>query len=164
MVGSKIHDSKAVSLEEPPSLMGFKPPSSSELNQKNNLVSSDGPVVAEKSTGFAFPNATFTNTAVQPSLLVTQPTLTSDKSVSPEQLNVAPPMYGLEGKVASSKEPNATSRVVSFLSVSSADNVPKFIFASSSSASESTSLKFGVCSGQKPEISTRYVYLLVPTM
>ncbi|KAG6680482.1 hypothetical protein I3842_13G045400 [Carya illinoinensis] len=153
VVGSKIHDAKAVTLEKPPSLMGFKPPSSSELNQTNDLVSSDGPVVAEKSTGFAFPKATFTNTAVQPSLLVTQPTLTSDKSVSPAQLNVAPPMYDLEDKVASSKEPNATSRVASFLSVSSADNVPKFVFDSSSSASESSSLKFGVCSGKKPEIS-----------
>ncbi|KAG7948976.1 hypothetical protein I3843_13G037000 [Carya illinoinensis] len=153
VVGSKIHDAKAVTLERPPSLMGFKPPSSSELNQTNDLVSSDGPVVAEKSTGFAFPKATFTNTAVQPSLLVTQPTSASDKSVSPAQLNVAPPIYDLEDKVASSKEPNATSRVASFLSVSSADNVPKFVFDSSSSASESSSLKFGVCSGKKPEIS-----------
>ncbi|KAG7948972.1 hypothetical protein I3843_13G037000 [Carya illinoinensis] len=157
VVGSKIHDAKAVTLERPPSLMGFKPPSSSELNQTNDLVSSDGPVVAEKSTGFAFPKATFTNTAVQPSLLVTQPTSASDKSVSPAQLNVAPPIYDLEDKVASSKEPNATSRVASFLSVSSADNVPKFVFDSSSSASESSSLKFGVCSGKKPEISDSFL-------
>lgn len=159
-----IHDAKAVILEKPPSPMEFKPPSSSQLNQKYDLVSSNGPIVAEKSTtGFAFSKVTFTNTAVQPSLLVTQPTLMSDKSVSPEQLNVAPPMYGLEDKVASSKEPNAMSSVANFLSVSSADNVPQFIFASSST-SESASLKFGVCSGQKPEISNRYVYLLVLTV
>lgn len=160
----KTHCADAVSMEKPPSLLGFKAPASSSLNQNYDLASSVGPVVAEKGTGFAFPSATFTSMAAQPAVLMTESTFTSDKSTPPEQLKVAPLMFGLGGKAALLKEPNGTAPVTSFASVSSADKVPQFVFASSFSASESAGLKFSVSSDAKPESSSRSADLLVLTM
>lgn len=51
----KNSSAEAATPENPPSLLGFKRPVSSALNQNSGLVTSDGPVVAEKSTGFSFP-------------------------------------------------------------------------------------------------------------
>ncbi|KAG6677655.1 hypothetical protein I3842_14G038300 [Carya illinoinensis] len=150
----KTHYTEAVTMEKPPSLLGFKAPASSSSNQNYDLVSSVGPMVAEKGTGFAFPSATFTSMAAQPAVPVTESTFTSDKSAPPEQLKVAPPMFGLGGNAALPKEPNATPPVGSFASVSSADKVPQFVFGPSFSASESAGLKFSVCSDAKLESSS----------
>ncbi|XP_018857851.1 nuclear pore complex protein NUP1 isoform X2 [Juglans regia] len=152
----KTHYTEAVTMEKPPSLLGFKSPASSSSNQNHDLASSVGPVVAEKGTGFAFPSATFTSMAAQPAVPVTKSTFTSDKSAPPEQLKVAPPMFGLGGKAALPKEPNATPPAASFASVSSADKVPQFVFASSFSASESAGLKFSVCPDAKLESSSSF--------
>ncbi|XP_040993696.1 nuclear pore complex protein NUP1-like isoform X2 [Juglans microcarpa x Juglans regia] len=152
----KTHYTEAVTMEKPPSLLGFKSPASSSLNQNYDLASSVGPVVAEKGTGFAFPSATFTSMAAQPAVPVTESTFTSDKSAPPEQLKVAPPMFGLGGKAALPQEPNATPPVASFASVSSADKVPQFVFASSFSASESAGLKFSVRPDAKLESSSSF--------
>ncbi|KAG7946371.1 hypothetical protein I3843_14G037400 [Carya illinoinensis] len=153
----KTHYTEAVTMEKPPSLLGFKAPASSSSNQNYDLVSSVGPMVAEKGTGFAFPSATFTSMAAQPAVPVTESTFTSDKSAPPEQLKVAPPMFGLGGNAALPKEPNATPPVGSFASVSSADKVPQFVFGPSFSASESAGLKFSVCSDAKLESSSSFL-------
>lgn len=145
----KTNSADVVTLEKPPSLLGFKPPASSALNQKTDVVTSDGPVVAEKS-GFAFPKATSTNVAVPPVMIATESSLTYDKSASSKESNVAPPIFSFGDKLASSKEPNAAFPVASFVSVSSADKMPQLTFASSSSAIESAGL-FGVSSDPKPE-------------
>ncbi|XP_059444221.1 nuclear pore complex protein NUP1 isoform X2 [Corylus avellana] len=152
----KANSAEAATPENPPSLFGFKRPASSVLNQKADLVTSDGPVVAEKSTGFSFPKAATTNIAVQPATAVRQSLSTSDKSAPPRELNVAP-MFNFGDNIASPKEPNAASTVASFLSISSADKVPQFTFGSSSSAGESASLQFGVRSDPKPESTSSFL-------
>ena len=154
----KANSAEAATPENPPSLFGFKRPASSALNQKSDLVTSDGPVVAEKSTGFSFPKAATTNIAVQPATAVRQSSSTSDKSAPPRELNVAP-MFNFGDKIDSPKEPNAASTVASFVSISSADKVPQFTFVSSSSAGESAGLQFGVRSDPKPESTSRSVYI-----
>lgn len=147
----KNSSAEAATPENPPSLLGFKRPVSSALNQNSGLVTSDGPVVAEKSTGFSFPNSASTNVAVQPTTAVRQSSSTSDKSEPPRELNIATPMFNFGDKIVSPKEPNAAATVASFVSISSANKVPQFSFVSSSSAGESAGLQFGVSSDPKPE-------------
>jgi hypothetical protein len=154
----KANSVEAATPENPPSLFGFMPPASSALNQKSDLVTSDGPVVAEKSTGFSFPKATTTNIAVQPATAVRQSSSTSDKSAPPRELNVAP-MFNFGDKIASPKEPNAASTDAGFVSISSADKFPQFTFVSASSAGESAGLQFGVRSDPKLESTSRSVYI-----
>ncbi|KAL4599371.1 hypothetical protein ACB092_11G121900 [Castanea dentata] len=152
----KTNFAEVVTQEKPPSLSGFKPPESSALNQKTD-VTSDGPVVAEKSIGFAFPKANSTNEAVPPAMISIQSSVKYDKSASPKQSNVAPPMYSFGDKVASPKEPNTASAVASFVTASSADKkMPQFTLASSSLGSESAGHKFGVSSDPKPESSSSF--------
>ncbi|KAF3968203.1 hypothetical protein CMV_007883 [Castanea mollissima] len=152
----KTNFAEVVTQEKPPSLSGFKPPESSALNQKTD-VTSDGPVVAEKSIGFAFPKANSTNEAVPPAMISIQSSVKYDKSASPKQSNVAPPIYSFGDKVASPKEPNTASAVASFVTASSADKkMPQFTLASSSLGSESAGHKFGVSSDPKPESSSSF--------
>jgi hypothetical protein len=158
----KPNFAEAATPENPPSLLGFQLPAISELNRKSDLVTSDGPVVAEKSTGFSFPKATSANiAAVQPATAVRQSSSASDKSAPPRELNVAPPIFNFGDKIASPKEPNAASTAATFVSISSADKVPQFTFVSSSSAGESAGLQFGVCSDPKPESTSRWVYIVL---
>lgn len=155
----KTNFAEVVTQEKPPSLSGFKPPESSALIQKTD-VTSDGPVVAEKSIGFAFPKANSTNEAVPPAMVSIQSSVKYDKSASPNQSNVAPPICSFGDKVASPKEPNTASAVASFVTASSADKkMPQFTLASSSLGSESAGHKFGVSSDPKPESSSRLVYI-----
>ena len=155
----KSNFAEVVSQEKPPSLSGFKPPESAALNEKTD-VTSDGPVVTEKSIGFAFPKANSTSEAVPPAMILIQSSLKYDKSASPKQPNVSPPAYSFGDKVASPKEPNAASAVASFFTASSADKkMPQFTLASSSLGSESAGHKFGVSSDPKPESSSRLVYI-----
>ncbi|KAL0008191.1 hypothetical protein SO802_009693 [Lithocarpus litseifolius] len=156
VVERKTNFAKVVTQEKPPSLSGFKPPESSALNQKTD-VTSDGPVVAVKSIGFAFPKANSTSEAVPPAMISIQSSLKYDKSASPKQPNVAPPTYSFGDKVASPKEPNAASAVASIFTASSADkNMPQLTLASSSLGSESAGHKFGVSSDPKPESSSSF--------
>lgn len=152
----KTNFAEVVTQEKPPSLSGFKPHESSALNQKID-VTSDGPVVAEKSIGFAFPKANSTSEAVPPAMISIQSSLNYDKSASPKQPNVAPPTYSFGDKVASPKEPNAASAVASFFTASTADKkMPQFTLPSSSLGSESAGHKFGVSSDPKPESSSSF--------
>ncbi|XP_050281204.1 nuclear pore complex protein NUP1 [Quercus robur] len=152
----KSNFAEVVTQEKPPSLSGFKPPESAALNQKTD-VTSDGPVVTEKSIGFAFPKANSTSEAVPPAMISIQSSLKYDKSASPKQPNVSPPTYSFGDKVASPKEPNAASAVASFFTASSADKkMPQFTLASSSLGSESAGHKFGVSSDPKPESSSSF--------
>lgn len=152
----KTNSAEEVTLEKPPSIWGFKSPVSSAQNQRNDLVTLDGPVVMGNNNLFVFPKASSSNIAVQPAVLLTESTLTSDSSASQKESNDAPPLFRLGDKNALPNEPNAASAVTNFVSASSA-KVPQFLFASSSSATASAGVKFGVSLEPKPESSSSFL-------
>lgn len=151
---NKISSAEAITVEKPPAFSEVNIPLSSTLNKKS--VGTDGPMVAEKSSGFTFPAAPLPTVAVEQAVVDSKSTAVTDKTALLKESNAASPTFSFGEKVVSPKEPNGAAPTSNFSS-KIGDKVPQFMYSSSSVASDSSGVKFGASSDPKPE-NSRSVY------
>ncbi|XWS74675.1 hypothetical protein CRYUN_Cryun01aG0018300 [Craigia yunnanensis] len=147
VMGCKSAAAEAVFVEKPASLSEVKPISSSAFNEKPDLRTSDGSAVVENNACITFPVAQVATSSVPAALLVSQSTSTANKEAASKEPRATSPMLSFGEKVAPAKQSDAAATIFGFASTNVGDV---------SSASESSGVKLATSSDPKLENSSRF--------